>query len=55
MYQIMAEFEADLAEFARRWVPLGVREEASIDARILLLNNFTNDPGWMVGEPRPLP
>jgi hypothetical protein len=54
MYQIQAMFNADIAEFSAPWVPLDIRSQARSDANAILGSRFVTDPGWRVGEPRPL-
>jgi hypothetical protein len=53
-YQIETEFLADLSQFPSGWVPFIIRQEALNIASRYLNNRFRNDPGWVIGEPRPL-
>jgi hypothetical protein len=53
-YQVEVEFLADIAVFPAAWVPADVRSDAKSTANRLLGARFINDPGFVVGEPRPL-
>jgi hypothetical protein len=53
MFQIEAEFLADIAEFPEDWIPLSIRSQARTTAEQWIDTKFSNTPGWTVGEPRP--
>jgi len=54
MYQIQAEFLADIAEYPAFWIPLDIRASAANTANWILSDQIINDVGWQVGVPRPL-
>jgi hypothetical protein len=53
-FQMEVEYLSDVFEYPAAWVPHSVRTETESRARYLLEHHFTNDPGWVVGLPRPL-
>ncbi|HKV06755.1 MAG TPA: hypothetical protein VJ725_01370 [Thermoanaerobaculia bacterium] len=54
MNQIQIEFDCDLAEFGKPWVPLSIKTAARADANSIMTNRIRNPPGWTCGQPRPL-
>ncbi|RKG71208.1 hypothetical protein D7V80_02325 [Corallococcus sp. CA054B] len=52
-YQMTVEFDADLAELSRTWVPLVVTQAARNIGNVRLANQFANAVAYRIGNPRP--
>lgn len=52
-YQVMVEFDADLSESARNWVPASVRMAARNYGNTRLRNQFYNRVFYRIGNPQP--
>jgi hypothetical protein len=55
-YQIMAEFEGDLANWGSPvFMPFAIRQEAQSVGNVHLSSNFVNGAGFTIGNPVPFP
>lgn len=52
-YQIQVEFDADIAEYSRSFIPVAVTDSARSFGNARLSNRFKNTPGYRIGRPRP--
>ena len=52
-YQIAVEFDADIAEYSRGFIPIAVTDAARYYGNTRLGNRFQNNPGYRIGDPRP--
>jgi hypothetical protein len=52
-YQVQSEFDADVAELAKPFVPIGVTQQARYYGNTRLANAFVNRVAYRIGDPRP--
>jgi len=51
--QVQVEFLCDVADQPQPWVPISVRQAATVDANQRSAQRFINGPGYTCGSPRP--
>jgi len=52
-YQVQCEFDADIAEMSQGWLPVVVSQAARASGNARLSSQFSNNPPWRIGNPRP--
>jgi hypothetical protein len=52
-YQIQVEFDADIAEYSRSFIPIAVTDSARYYGNTRLGNCFKNGVSYRIGQPRP--